>query len=113
MGNGIALKCSKCKKEYSINRGVGFSFPDVYKKTLKAIKKGKYGDKLKQLSQDTELVAVDAEDHVYLCRKCGHWIVEPGLSLYAPNNPVLLMRKRYGIKPVEEWGEVPYVMDFD
>lgn len=95
MGNGIALKCSKCKKEYSINWGVGFSFPDVYKKTLKAIKKGKYGDKLKQLSQDTELVAAVIREvlansfaHAIYGGRTHHEIcIHPGMiTIYRPGD---------------------------
>ena len=113
MGSGIELKCSECGKKYSAWTGIGFMFPEVYKETLNDVKKGKYGEEWKALSLSEELVAVDAEKYLYVCPKCGHWIVERGLSLYAPKDLDQLKKKQYGIKTVEEWGEVPYVMSMD
>jgi DNA-directed RNA polymerase subunit RPC12/RpoP len=113
MGQGLSFKCSKCGKEYSASWGIGFFFPQVYKDLLDNVKKGKYGQEWKELSLSTEYVAVDAEEYVYICKKCGHWVVEPGLSLYAPNDVKTLKKKQYGIKNVEEWGEPPYVMSSD
>ncbi len=72
-----------------------------------------YGDEWKKLVLSEEFVAVDAERYLYICKKCGHWTVGLGLSLYAPNDPKVIMKRQYGIKTVEEWGEVPYVMRWD
>jgi len=113
MGSGFEFKCSKCGKEYSIHTGVGFLYLRVYEETLKDVKEGKYGEEWKTLALSEEYVAVDAEDYLYVCKKCGHWKVEPGLSLYAPKNVAELKKREYGIKTVEEWGAVPYVMSCD
>lgn len=113
MGSGVGFKCSKCGKRYCANTGIGFRFPEFYKEILKDVKEGKYGEEWKSLSLSQELVAVDAELYLYVCKKCGHWEVEPGLSLYAPKDVNLIKSKQYGIKTVEEWGEVPYVMSMD
>ncbi len=113
MGSGVGFKCSKCGKEYCANTGIGFLFPEVYKETLADVKAGKYGEEWKRLALSEELVAVDAERYLYVCKKCGHWEVEYGLSLYAPNNVKKLKKKKYGEKTVEQWGEVPYVMSMD
>ena len=112
MGSGVGFKCSKCGKEYNANTGIGFMFPKVYKETLADVKTGKYGEEWMSLALSEELVAVDAERYLYICKKCGHWTVDLGLSLYAPNDPKAIMRKQYGIKTVEEWGGVPYVMSW-
>ena len=113
MGRGLSYRCSKCGKTYYANTGIGFMFPEVYKETHSDVKSGKYGEDWKELALSGELIAVDAELYLYVCRKCGHWEVEPDLSLYAPNDPEALKKKEYGIKTVEEWGEVPYVMGDD
>ncbi len=113
MGSGVGFKCSKCGKEYCANTGIGFLFPEVYKETLSDVKAGKYGEEWKKLALSEELVAVDAETYLYVCKKCGHWDVEPGLSLYAPNDVKKLKKKKYGEKTVEQWGEAPYVMSMD
>ena len=79
-------RCSECGKEYSASWGIGFNFPRVYIKCLLAVKKGKYGSKWKELYLNNQYVAVNADTHVYLCKKCGYWVVEEDLSLYIPNN---------------------------
>lgn len=114
MGQGIGFKCSSCGKEYHACPGVGFLFPEQYKEVQKAAKEGKYGPEWKELVTSGDCIAVDAETYLYMC-KCGHWTVEEGLSVYAPNDPEALSNKQYGIKTVREWGEVPYAttMDFD
>ena len=113
MGQGVGFKCSKCGKEYGASTGIGFLFPEFYKETLQAVKNGDYGAEFAELANKEKYVAVDAELYLYACKKCKHWEVEPGLSLYAPNDAESLAKKQYGIKNVEEWGEVPYVMSFD
>lgn len=113
MGSGIGLKCSKCGKKYYANTGIGFLFPQVYRETLADVKSGKFGEEWKDLASSEELVAVDAEDYLYICGKCGHWVVEKGLSLYAPNDINALMKKKYGDKTVKDRGEVPYAMSDD
>ncbi len=113
MGAGYEFTCSKCGKKYSVCWGIGFMYPEVFSDTLKAIKKGEYGEEYKKLALSEKYVAVDAEEYVYSCRKCGNWTTEMGLSIYAPDNVERLKRKRSGIKTVEEWGEVPYATDYD
>ncbi len=113
MGKGFSYKCGNCGKEYQAFYGIGFLFPQTYEKIMKKAKTGKYGQEWKELSRSKEYVVIDAEDHVYVCGKCNHWSVEPGLSLYEPKDVDTLREKPYGEKTVEEWGEVPYVMASD
>lgn len=114
MGQGIGFKCSKCGKEYAACPGIGFLFPEQYKEIQAAAKKGKFGPEWKELVNSGKYIAVDAETYLYVCGKCDYWTVEEGLSVYEPNDPEALANKQYGIKTVEEWGEVPYatMMDF-
>lgn len=86
MGRGITFECSKCGKRYYANTGIGFMFPEVYSKLTEDIINGKYGDYFKRSFESVKHVAVDAEYHLYKCRKCGHWKDESGMSLYAPND---------------------------
>lgn len=105
MGDGIKFMCSECGKEYSASWGIGFNFPRVYIKCLLAVKKGKYGSKWKELYLNNQYVAVNADTHVYLCKKCGYWVVEEDLSLYIPNNLDVISKK------IKERGKDYYVME--
>ena len=71
MGDGFKFKCTECGKEYWVSWGIGFNFPRDYIKCLLAVKKGKYGSEWKELYLNNQNVAVNADTHVYLCRKCG------------------------------------------
>ena len=105
MGDGINFVCTKCRKEYSVSWGIGFSFPRDYIKCLLAVKKGKFGSEWKELYLNNQYVAVNAERYVYLCRKCGHWVVEE--DLYIPNNLDIITKK------IKKMGKDYYVMDYE
>ncbi len=109
MGMGRSFTCRKCGKEYDVFWGIGFRFPLIYEELLEDIKNGKYGQEWKDLVLRGEHVAVDAEDCVYLCKKCGHWDAEPNLSLYAPNDPEAIMKK----EAAEEEKVSSYVMSYE
>ncbi|MBR3342487.1 MAG: hypothetical protein IKG30_12905 [Clostridiales bacterium] len=113
MGSGFGFKCSCCGHEYDICTGIGMRFPQVYEKLLSSIKQGKYGSEWKALALSEDYVAVEAERFLYFCDTCHNWKVDYGLSLYAPNDPEVIKKKKYGIKTVEEWGEVPYVTSWE
>ena len=113
MGSGYGFKCSSCGYEYDVCTGIGMLFPQEYKKLLSDIKQGKYGTEWKELALSEEYVAVEAERFLYVCGKCNNWKVDYGMSLYAPNEPEAIKKKKYGIKTVEEWGEVPYISSWE
>ena len=114
MGAGINVSC-KCKnKSYML--GVGMMFPDEYKKTVDRIKAGKFGEEGKNIMRTVKYAVVDIENSLYLCEKCGNIIQAKPMDYYAPKNVDKAAKEEYGIKTVEEWGEVPYwapYMDFD
>lgn len=93
MGRGYGFICSQCGNEYGYGIGVGFLFPMVYEETLKEVKKGKYGEEWKNLVKNTKNIAIDAEEHLYVCKKCGTWKTEEGLSLYTPKDKKALKTK--------------------
>lgn len=107
MGEGLDFVCAECGERYSVNWGSGFRFPDNYSKCIKKLKKGKYGLEWKELFLSNKYVAIDADNHIYLCKKCGHWEVEEGLSLYIPKNPEKISKK------IKESGKIFYVMDYE
>ena len=114
MGAGINVSC-KCKsKSYML--GVGMMFPDEYKTTVDMIKAGKFGEEGKNIMRTVKYAVVDIEKSLYFCEKCGNITRAKSMDYYAPKNVDKAAKEKYGIKTVEEWGEVPYwapYMDFD
>ncbi len=88
MGGGRGFECSKCGKRYHANTGIGFLFPEVYSELVEDISAGEYGDDFKKAFKSVKDAAVDAEKHVYKCRRCRYWESECGMSLYAPNDNI-------------------------
>lgn len=111
MGRGYGFKCTKCKNEYSVMPGM--MYPQVYQEAIKDIKNGNYGAQWQQLINSEEYVAVNAEREIYICSDCKHWKLELNLSLYRPKDVEAIRTEQYGIKTVEEWGYVLYVMGHD
>jgi len=111
MGEGIILECA-CGKIYDISLGTGFRFTDVYADALSKAREGVYGEQWKKITNENKYTAIDAEKKLYYCPKCHYWEIEYGLDLYLPNNVEALKKQQYGIKTVEEWGYVPYVMSY-
>ena len=109
MGHGTDYRCGKCGREYGVRTGTGFLFPKEYRETMKAIADGVYGAELKAICEKTPYAAVDAETKVFCCGSCGAWETGKDLTLWAPDDPAAISRKRYGEKTAEEWGCVPYV----
>ena len=87
MGSGYGFVCKKCGNRYSVNTGIGFIFPNEYKKLVDKIKKGRYGEDWKHLFMSTPGAVVDAEKELYICKGCGNWDVSPVASIYAPDKP--------------------------
>ena len=86
VGYGYMYSCKKCGHGYSIHLGAGMLFSHVYRSTLEEIRSGRYGDQWKELILNGPQLVIDAEKHLYRCRDCGHWEVEPGLTIYAPSS---------------------------
>lgn len=113
MGMGYAYKCDKCGNEYSVTLGSGMLYPEEYERLTIEIKEGKYGEKLKALFKNTPYAAVDADRFLYLCKNCGHWEVLHDPTIYAPKDPEVITKKKYGEKTIEEWGKIPYMSRWD
>ena len=113
MGQGYGFKCKKCGCKYSVSFGIGMMYPKVYRDKISEIEKGTYGAEWKELLDKTPYAAINGNEFVYLCDSCNRWETETDVTLYAPNDPESIPKKRYGIKTVEEWGYVPYVTEWD
>ena len=109
MGKGRQYHCKNCGNDYSVFLGIGFLFPQEFKNVQEKVRKGRYGKKWKALIDSEEFVVADAEKRFFYCESCKAWKVTEDLSLYAPNDPEALKKKKFGDKTVEEWGEIPYV----
>lgn len=108
MGSGISLKC-KCGKKEELHFGVGMMYPRVYRETLESAKAGEFGERWKELVESEEFMAIDAARYLFFCEECGHWEMAYGFDLYKPKDAEKIRHTDYGIKTVEEWGDVPYV----
>lgn len=114
MGAGLNISCKCRNKSYML--GIGMLFPDVYKKKVEQIKAGKCGEEAKNIMQTIKYAVIDIENSLYLCEHCGNLIQTQPMDFYAPKDVNKAAKEEYGIKTVEEWGEVPYwapYMDFD
>ena len=110
MGWGYGFECKKCKKEYSFHLGVGMMMPRVFERTIDEVNEGAWGEECKKVLNSERFVVPDIEKELYICKSCGRWSVEQNMNMYAPNNPETILHQKYGIKTVEEWGKIPYVM---
>ena len=84
MGRGYSLKCRKCGYGFSANLGVGFLFPAVYQKTIKAGREGKLGEEVKQFLEEHPDGALDCGKVVLQCTECGELDSAQDLSMYVP-----------------------------
>ena len=84
MGDGRIFECKNCGKSFGVYVGVGFSFPDVYRKGIKDIKSGKYGEDFKESILSRKDIVVDFEKYLFVCDKCGNWYTNYALDFYVP-----------------------------
>ncbi|MCR5596458.1 MAG: hypothetical protein K6G12_11460 [Lachnospiraceae bacterium] len=113
MGSGLQYRCSKCKKEYYVSWGTGFLFPQAYRKTIHDIKTGKYGAEWKDMICENKNSAINAEDYVYVCGKCGAWKTEPDLSIYVPKDTSKPANELSGKGSKDNSGRRDYVTEWD
>lgn len=110
MGKGYDFHCKKCGKNYAVFLGVGFCFATASRNEIEAIANGEFGPELKEAYEQTPYAVIDPDNVVFICRKCGCWIVDTDHTLYAPKDPDAIAKRQFGEKTAEEWGCVPYVI---
>jgi hypothetical protein len=86
MGNGYVINCQKCNYKFEAMLGVGMLFPVVYKETVNDISIGIYGDDYKMIFEEHKNAAVNCEDEVAICNKCGKLQTIRNMSLYLPKD---------------------------
>lgn len=84
MGDGRRLVCGNCGKVFVAKTGVGMAFPNVYRKGIKDIKSGKYGEEFKEMMKSRKDIVVDFEEYLFVCDKCGDWYTNYGFDFYVP-----------------------------
>ncbi len=82
MGTGYTYRCNRCNYELSVCCGIGFDFPRLYMQTVQEIRQGKYGQKWKELFENTPGAAIDAERELYVSSSCGNCKEDLNLAIY-------------------------------
>ena len=116
MGESIHYTCGKCGNTEDPCLGIGMAFPSVYRELMDEIRQGRHGEEWRSLVESGEHIAIDGDEKLYACETCGHWEVEPDLSLYEPKDVAKLLEKlteQFGEERVAEWGGAPYVMSWE
>lgn len=106
MGKGNAYRCTKCNYSFTAYIGVGFAFPTVYKETMEAAHKGELGDKIQQFVRTHPEGAINCENSIIRCNRCGDLICGPNLNMYLPKEdytPASAQQGQWSVaKPYEE-----------
>lgn len=106
MGVGINIGCKCDKKECML--GVGMMFPSVYTDTIMNARNGKFGKTTQEIMQQNKYAVMDVGYVLFYCDKCGYIKSDDPLDIYIAKDIESFKKREYGIKTVEEWGEVPY-----
>lgn len=84
MGEAYGGICKKCGYSFTASLGVGFLFPVVYQDTVQKMKNGELGEFAKKFFEEHPDGAVDCENVVIKCKKCGSFDCAQDLSMYIP-----------------------------
>ena len=113
MGTLKLYECGKCGYSRGFSLGIGMRYPRASDAMKESIEAGDYGPELKAAYDNCELPAVRPESAVYICPNCGCWDIHRDASIYEPVDVESAKKKQFGIKTVEEWGGIPYVMGYE
>lgn len=84
MGRGNRYHCTKCDYSFTAYLGVGFAFPRVYKEMMESAHKGDLGEKIQHFVRTHPNGAINCENSIIRCSKCGDLSCGPNLSMYLP-----------------------------
>lgn len=82
MGRGYTFRCRKCGYEISAGLGVGFMFPMVHERIMKAAREGKYGRKIQRFLEKHPDGVLNTENVLLRCTACYELECGPELSMY-------------------------------
>ncbi len=88
MEDNLSLKyrCESCGHQESVLIGTGWAGPFA-SEVISDILGGKYGEKWKELFQNTPGAEVDERMELYVCPACRNFQNEINLSIYKPRKP--------------------------
>lgn len=111
MGRGDNYKCKCCGNHFSVLYGVGMLYSHVCEEFLKDVKKGKYGEELKDLAISRKDLAVGGQMDVFICESCNTWKNDYALGFYVPVDGVNVDVKPKNLIDVEMPVVWPYLLE--
>ena len=84
MGSVHRISCKKCGYNISINDGIGFLFPVVYRETVTKMKNGEFGSQAKAFFEKHPDGAINCESTLIQCKECGEYFEAYDLSMHVP-----------------------------
>lgn len=101
MGSGKMYTCKTCGNTYQTFLGLGFGFEEEYKKHARQMSKGKAGEEIQEIFNSEKKIALNVDNVLYQCEKCGYWNVEPKLDIFEVIKPEKYENSHvYGLKNV-------------
>ena len=82
MGAGITVKCLNCAYEKTFYTGIGFGFPDEYKKLVRKVRGGAFGKEWKNFFETHPGAVIDGDRELYQCPACHALEDDHNLALY-------------------------------
>ncbi|MGN0473977.1 MAG: hypothetical protein ACI4IJ_02705 [Acutalibacteraceae bacterium] len=87
MGKGYSFYCDNCKESQHFFVGFGMMFPAVYERTVKNIKRGRYGKEWQSFFETYPNGMINAYKDIYYCSECHLGKSDFNLSFYKPIDP--------------------------
>ncbi|MBQ6592555.1 MAG: hypothetical protein IJH98_06660 [Solobacterium sp.] len=86
MGHGSVYECRKCGYRASGLEGIGFAYPEVYRKVQRDAAAGRYGKEVQRFLREHPHGQISAEYIMVVCEDCGHIESVLELSMYIPED---------------------------
>lgn len=112
MGQGYKFECEECGFSTNASLGIGYLYPMVCDDILDRMKKGAFGEEIKEAANTTPGVAVHQSASVFICDKCRSWCIDDVIDLCVPIQEVNEENRRFSVAN-EATNEITYVMDCD
>ncbi len=89
MNSEYILNCRECGFGLQAWFGTCVLYPGDYRKIVKAVRLGAYGDSARKALKETPMGVLDCDRVLLQCTECGWLETEPDLSVYGPKEPIL------------------------
>ena len=101
MAKGIGFVCPSCRETVAATLGAGYSYASVCRQAIQEMHYGAHGPEFQRIVREEPVIAVDAEQKLFVCEDCGRWTNGPDLTLYRPDgktkNPRLNLQPDDGV----------------